>query len=329
MCINISIENSNQYVPVVSARGMEWYGKRLNTVLNFVPRGQTFPENKFPDEMKWSNRYAFVGMKHTVLLGSLGFCTGYSDGLNEEGLSAASLSFGDSTYQSAVEGKDILYSLSVVNYILGNCDSVEKAENALHNITVCEIPYNGDRNLTNFHFIISDSHGDNLIIEYIDGIRKTYKNTKSRGNMANEPTYDWHLINMKENYYELTIERQMGIPGDQGSISRFVRASLLTQKTTFKPQNIQQCIGFAQDILLTLAIPAGTDPRDVEGEEKYKWSQWSVIRDHTNRILYFYTDFNNKLHGVSLNQLDLDAKEQKSINIEMPDWYENVSHLFS
>ncbi|MCX7748406.1 MAG: hypothetical protein N2645_16200 [Clostridia bacterium] len=40
-----------------------------------------------------------------------------------------------------------------------------------------------------------------------------------------------------------------------------------------------------------------------------KWSQRSIIRDHTNRRVYSYADFNNKLYDIHLKQLDLEAKE--------------------
>jgi penicillin V acylase-like amidase (Ntn superfamily) len=137
--------------------------------------------------------------------------------------------------------------------------------------------------------MISDAYGENLTVEFIDGKMKTYRNMDTRGNLTNEPPYEWHLTNLKSNYEELTLERQLGSPGDQGSISRFIRACLLTQSTSFQPQNIQQSIGLAQDILQTFGIPAGTMPSDVEGDYKYQWSQWSVIRAHTqSQPLFLY-----------------------------------------
>jgi choloylglycine hydrolase len=329
MCINISIQNQAKNAPVISARGFEWYGKRFDTVANFVPRGQFFPENDLPNEIKWKNKYGFIGMKHRIIIPGHGNCSGYSDGLNEEGLSAAALSFGCGVYPEPKPGEDVLYSLSVISYVLGNFRDVEQAEKALKNLAICEAPTTGDPNLTKFHYIISDAHGENLIVEFVDGAMKTYRNTDERGNLTNEPPYDWHVTNRKEYYYELTLERQLGSPGDQGAISRFIRACLLTQSTSFQPQNIQQSIGFAQDLLGTFGIPAGTDPRDMEGENKYKWSQWGIIRDHTNRSVYFYTDFNNKLYGIHLKELDLGAANQKQITIEMPDWYENISERFN
>ena len=135
--------------------------------------------------------------------------------------------------------------------------------------------------------------------------------------MKNNPEIWWG----EENYGS----GQLGSPGDPTSPSRFIRASVLTQ-SVFEPQNTQQSIGLARQILETLTVPHGT-VLDSNGADK-DHTLWSVIRDHTNCNYYFYSDFNSKLFGIHLKQLDFEAAKQKQIIMIQPGWYEDITHAF-
>jgi choloylglycine hydrolase len=333
MCTNLSIPRKAENDPLISARTMDWAVWRMETVANFVPRGQSFPESNLPGEIEWKNKYGFVGMGYPAenFPGLI-----YSDGMNETGLPAASLWLSCSQYQAPEPGKGVLYNTNFVAYVLGNFKDIGEVQAALPNLTVCEAPPPKESIRPTVHYIISDAGGDHLIIEFIEGGVRTY--TNQTGILTNDPSYDWHLTNRM--YYEnLSLETnpklwngemlygsgQLGSPGDPTAASRFIRASLLTQ-SVFQPQNIQQSISLAQTILQTIAVPHGTVL--LGSKENYDWTQWSMIRDHTNRSLYFYTDFNSKLYGIHLSQLDFAAGEQKPIEIDRPDWYEDISKAF-
>jgi len=341
MCTNLLMKRNSENDPIVSARTMD-FPIKLETVVNLVPRGQRFPEIDLPEEIRWSNKYGFIGIGHPdkKLPGYF-----YTDGLNEVGLSAASLWLDGSEYEYPEPGyRDVLYHGNFVNYVLGNFCDVTQAKIELSKLSICEAPIKIVVNArTPLHFIIIDSRGDNLIVEFIDGNMKTYSNigcsdtaSLNRGILTNEPPYDWHITNLK-NYADLSLVEnkkewagnilfssgQFGSPGDSSPVSRFIRAHLLTQSSC-QPQNIQQSIVLAQDILQTIAVPAGTDIFD-SSKNTYNWTLWSVIRDHTNRSIYFYTDFNSKLYGIHLDKLDFKAEDQKHCSIEFPDWYEDIS----
>lgn len=334
MCTNFSIPRKSKGGALVSARTMDWCidFPQYPPVVNFVPRGQSFPEIDLPGEIQWKNKYGFIGAGYK----SEEVGIAYSDGLNEAGLSAASLWLSCTEYQKPMRGKGNLYYVNVVSYVLGNFKSIQEVEAGLSKLRILSIEI-----IPNYtalqHFIFSDRSGKHLIVEFVNGEMHTYIN--ELGVLTNQPTYDWHLTNLsmygnlslKDNPdlvcgEEVTGSGQLGIPGDPSPQSRFIRAAFL-RETAFKPQTIQESIGLARQIMQTISVPIGTvifaDPP--LPEIAFDWTQWSVIRDHTNLSYYFYSDFNSTLYGVHLKDLDLNSSKQKQIPIYQPDWYEDVT----
>jgi choloylglycine hydrolase len=95
------------------------------------------------------------------------------------------------------------------------------------------------------HFVVHDSTGASVVIEPVDKTLKIYDNPL--GVMANSPTFDWHVTNLR-NYVNLTTTNvppiemsgiklsqfgqgsgMRGIPGDFTPPSRFVRAVAFSQ----------------------------------------------------------------------------------------------------
>ncbi|MTH54947.1 linear amide C-N hydrolase [Bacillus mangrovi] len=330
MCTNIAIPFSYKHQSLVSARTMDWV-EVLPTSVDFVPRGQSFPAVKEPGEIKWRNKFAFVGAGFNGLKPGLGTCF-YYDGLNEAGLSAASLFLGCTEYPK--RGPSQLSSVNIVAYALGNFQNVEEAEAGLSKLTTIKSAVFPN---ATFHYIISDASANHLVVEFVGGKMKTYRT--ELGVLTNDPPYDWHLNNLvlyeqlsltdKCNQIcgsELVGSGQLGIPGDPTSQSRFVRASFL-QQTQFSPATIQQGIGAARQIIQTLSVPVGTVYlREYEGV--YDWTQWTVIRDHNNLGYYFFTDFNSTLYGIKFKELDLDGRFTIGVDIEQPGWVEDLSYKF-
>ncbi|MGP4077070.1 linear amide C-N hydrolase [Halobacillus sp. K22] len=332
MCTNISIPRKSIRFPLISARTMDWV-EVLPTSVDFIPRGQSFPETREPGEIQWENKLAFIGAGLKPLKPERD-TRYYWDGINEAGLSAASLYLGCTEYPRTKKDVPLLTQVNVVSYILGNFQKIGEVEKALSEITIIgSTIFEG----ANFHYIFSDPSGNHLIIEFIGGEMRTYKTTL--GVLTNDPPYDWHLNNLALYEHltlkdkcnsiceeEITGSGQLGIPGDPTPQSRFVRSAFL-QQTQFFPDNLQQSIGGARQIIQTLAVPVGTVYlKNFEGV--YDWTQWSVIRDHTNLSYYFFTDFNTNLYGFHLGELDLNARDKVRININQPLWFLDITQKF-
>lgn len=334
MCTNISVPRKAKEDALASARTLD-FGRAIPATVKFIPRQQSFPEVALPEEIKWKNKYGFIGISANLY--NVPSVT-YLDGINEAGLSAAALWLPGSKYPKPKSGTPTLYNISLVSYILGNFNNVHDVEIALSKITVIDV---NQLSMSNshppLHFIITDASGKHLIVEFMNGKMQTYLN--NIGTLTNAPSYDWHMTNLS-NYESLSLNNnpaiwwgqeingsgQAGLPGGAAPPSRFVRAAFLDQ-TIFQPMNIQENIGLHLQILQTFTVPHGTVLKSHSGSEA-DYTQWGVVRDHTNRGIYFYTDFNNTLFGINLKKLDLDSPEQKQINIVQPDWYIDVTDCF-
>lgn len=334
MCTNISFPIKFKDAPVISARTMDFV-QVMKTVVCVEPRNQPFPKIPLPGEITWTNKYGFVGFS-CVLPGTE--ISGYADGLNEEGLSAASLWLDCSSYMEPDSDKPLLFHHNLVSYVLGNCKTIAEVKAALSELTIINATEYLPLMKAPLHFIFSDASGDHMIVEFINRKMKCYFNKV--GVLTNDPSFDWHLINLN-NYENLSLVNnpkqivggeyygsgQLGSPGDPTSPSRFVRSDLL-RRSSFEPETIQQSIGLAYQVIQTLAVPCGTS-NTVGTDHEFDWTQWSVIRDHTNRSVYFFSAFNSKLYGIHLKQLDFNASHRKFIELIQPAWYVDVTNCLS
>lgn len=346
MCTNllISVPTDASGTPMhVSARCLELSGT-LPTSLYVVPRGLSFPQDDPPVApgsagwKRWTNRFGFVG------IASPAGRTTYMDGLNEKGLSVGALWLPGTAYPSTGDQPSI-YFADLGAFILGNFETVSELQASLGAIGVIgpAVPAAsappGSSPYLPLHFIVTDALGQSLVIELVDGVMTVHASTD--GVLTNAPTYGWQRTNL-QSYVGLRLagaqtsvasegppvgEGLLGMPGDPMSPSRFVRAFTLRQGFGLLPSDGQGWLpapggnGYAdaeqtavtvamQLVQIVMATPYGTllvapaspgDPPTV-GD----WTMWSIVRDHTNRRLYFTTAFNGIMRRIDLDRLSFD-----------------------
>lgn len=265
MCTNLMISvptTPGQATPqtYVSSRCMEMPG-RTQTSLFVVPPKEQFPlpanasdpsepfVPPFIDAAKqhqWSSQYGFVGVASPPSASIPPF---FCDGMNTEGLSAGALWLAPGTdypKSSSTASPEVSY-LDFVAWLLGNFSSVADAQAELEGGTVSivgppmELNGNADQWYEPLHFVVTDDTGASIIVEFVNGVTPTIYQS-SNAVLTNTPTYDWQLTNVG-NYFNLTLMGQataadgaanpvggglVGLPGDQLSASRFVRAWVLS-----------------------------------------------------------------------------------------------------
>jgi len=318
----------------IYGRTMEWGAFDLESDLVLVPRNLPFTSELGGGKqgMTWSNKYGYVAINAV----KKPFLT---DGMNETGLTIGVLYFpGFTEYQPFKAGEEAstLNNIDLSAYILGQFETVEEIKKALPKLRVV---YNEDIDKAfgapaPLHLNIADSTGASIVVEYVGGKVNIHDN--KIGVMTNSPTYDWHILNLR-NYPQLRAfggptDRQtsggvslapfgagsgmLGLPGDSTPPSRFVRAVAFTQ-TLIPPKDAEAGVNEAARILNNFDISRGL-VRAGESPENYhlNFTQWTTIGDIKNKRYYWWTEHNRRMRMVDLKALNFEGKKILAIPLD-------------
>ena len=310
----------------VYARSMEWGLSDLKSGLVMAQRNysNTSKLDNGKDGLAWKNKYGFVAVNAMNL-------NYYMEGMNETGMTVGGLYLpGLTKYQDIEEGKEssTLNAADLIGYLLGQFKEVSEIKSALPKLLVVD-----NKDIAKafgapiiLHFVVTDSSGNSIIIEYIDSKLNIHDN--DIGVMTNAPAYDWHLLNLR-NYTHLDPFEtgafgtksangvnlaafgagfgMMGLPGDYSPTSRFVRAFFYTH-TSIPLEDADAAVNQASRILNNFDYPKGI-VREGESPDNYmlNFTTWSVIGDIRNKRYYWWTEFNRQMRMVDLNKLNFDG----------------------
>jgi len=316
---------------IVIARTME-FGAEMDSHILTSPIGTRF-ESPSPTSdsggISWTSKYSYIKMDFFGSKLTL-------DGMNEQGLSVGFLYLpGYTKYQTvpAGENKSALMYLYAGDWLLGNFSTTEEVKSAINSVYVFAKPVTyGEIKDVVFpvHMIVTDGTGKSIVIEWVDGETNVYDNP--HGILTNSPEFPWHLDNIK-NYVNisphspnpLTLDGikytatgqgsgAVGIPGDFTPPSRFVKIAYLA-KSVFPVETGEATVNLADHIVNNVDIPTGA----VLGEKGAKddmpdKTQWTVIKDLTNKKLYFKSYENTTLQVIDMKKLDF-SKGAKVLDI--------------
>jgi choloylglycine hydrolase len=331
-------------IRIKTTDGLVFYARTMEGELDFhstvaiVPKGTEFQgtlPNGDQKGLAWKTRYGFVGMS-TFGLPLL------SDGMNEAGLAVGNLMFPDFAGYQSFDPKQADHTLAqyeVVTWILGNFATVDEVREAIKGVRVCEGPEQQAIKLE-LHFVVHDATGKCLVIEYVNGELHVYDNPI--GVMTNSPTFDWHLINLRNhinisatNVKPLEIDGlketglgqgsgMLGLPGDYTPPSRFVRMVALV--TSAVPATGPEAgLNQAMTIIDNADIVRGAIRDTRNGKTGYDITYWSVVSDLARKRYYFRTYDNKEWRYVDVAKALADAKSIKSVKIDTTPNYREVS----
>jgi choloylglycine hydrolase len=304
---------------IVYARTLE-FGINLQSQVVFLPRQYEFVGTTASGKpgLTWKSKFAALGLN----------AFGYNlviDGVNEHGLAAGIFympGFADYQPTNPGEESEAIAPWELVTWILTNFTNVDEVRAALPNIKVAAAPLEGLGGVPPMHYIAHDETGNSLVIEYVDGKLFTYDNPI--GVITNSPTFDWHLINIR-NYINLTATNVppldldglkfgqlgqgsglKGLPGDFTPPSRFVRAVAFSQNA-LPGKTALETVGEAFHVLDSFDIPKGV-VRPADGNQAdFEYTQWTSASDLKNRRYYFHTYDNRRVRAVDLTRFNLDS----------------------
>lgn len=317
----------------IYARTMEWGASDLKSELVLVPRQMAFKSALGDGKTgaAWKNRYGYVG----VNAAGLPYAT---DGMNEAGLTVGVLFYpGFAEFQTPSADKQgaTISSVDMANYLLGNFATTEEARQAIPKLMVvrnAEIE-KAFGTPAPIHFVVTDAGGKSIVVEYTKGILAIYDNKV--GVMTNSPSYDWHLLNLR-NYANLTPmgasparnidgvslapfgagSGMLGLPGDFTPPSRFIRAVAFVNTMT-PVKDAAEGVAAASVMLNNFDIPRGLVREGASPEDFHLgYTQWSVIADTGHKVYYYWTMYDRRMRSVDLTKLDFTAAKPSSFPLD-------------
>lgn len=311
---------------VVNGRSME-FPIETNSDIWIIPAGTNYSntdENGNPG-LSWATKHGFLGINAYKIEDA------FVEGFNEKGLSIGGLMYTGSKYQTAVPGKFVNFD-KFVAWVLGNFETVDEVKKALPDIYVSDSPIKQLKGM-GLHMTITDVTGKGLVVEFIDGQAKVYDNPL--GILTNRPDFEWQMTNLR-NYINLDAHDKdtkkmgevkieptgvgsglLGLPGDWTPPSRFIRLAIC-KDAALEPKNAEEAVNLSEHLLNIVDIPKGAIKESPAPLVKmYGYAQWVIIKDLTNKVLYFKTYDNTAWKSVDLKKFDLKAgAARKSISID-------------
>ncbi len=316
---------------VVHARTLE-FAVDLKSDVIMVPRGYsriaTAPNSE--DGMSWTSKYASVGANGVGL-------PYIFDGLNEMGLAVGVFYFpttaGYMPYVPSDANKTVA-PWEMGSWILENFADVDEVKANVTTVVVPDVVLGAWGFSPPVHYVVHDASGKSIVIEYVGG--KLYVHDNPLGVMANSPTFDWHMTNLR-NYVNFSLTSappvqlgsveltpfgqgsgMLGLPGDFTPPSRFIRAAAFSQ--SILPSKVgEDAVLQAFHILNNFDIPKGS-ARDQE-KDKYgnivaDYTIWTSANDLKAKRFYFRTYDNSQIRMIDLTKMDMDAKEIITISMK-------------
>lgn len=281
------------------------------------------------DAYVWNSTYDCVGIGADVVIPLVDDGrNSLVDGLNAAGMSGAALWLPTSVYpapSAAPKGARFVSSLDIVTWAISTHKTVDSLRTDLEAIRdgkpiqsgallafwdpfQFNVPFaDGVKNFAPLHFQFHDLEGKSLVMEFRDGKMELTDNT-DLGVMTNYPYIDWHRTNV-ENYLSVSnvdtntgnlVAMQlnayghgngtMGLSTSPTPPSRLVRtAHLLSYGTPWIAcATDNEAHAFAANVLGNVTV-LRLMSIDAEGEQKGDFTQWTVVRDHSNPMLFLRT----------------------------------------
>ncbi|CAM3726715.1 choloylglycine hydrolase family protein [Erysipelothrix urinaevulpis] len=297
MCTSITLKTKNNQH--LLARTMD-FSFELEPEMAMMPRH--YPMNFHFMEQPLADHYAILGLSKKLNTHFM------ADGVNEKGLSGATLYFEDYAHYISQddidENKIQLGPIEFLMYVLATCETIENIIELEKNVQIVDLFVDFIQRTPPLHWVFVDQSGRSIIIEpRTDGLRIFENNL---GILANSPDYEWHLTNIR-NYINLsqssygpkTIYGQefkpfgqgsgtFGLPGDLTPPSRFVRA-LYSKLSTKLPDNPTDLVIAASHVLNSVDIPKGSVVTQRGTLDYTQYTSYLSLSD----LAYYYRLYNS------------------------------------
>lgn len=286
--------------------------------------------------------FTAYGMNHTA------------EGMNECGLSCSLLTLMETEFQTVPGDKtnQALQASLFCDYILGQFCNVQDVQTNVSKLYVYRDMLIGNVPMPLTHMSIRDENNNAIVLEFIKGQQIFYDNLISI--LTNDPCYPYHLLSVRNydylsnlvvpnkivinnleytSYSSFTSVPNFGVSWDDSPVSRFVRISQAVRFMT-PASNINYALSKGYHLLNKVEVmPDITiyETSEIPGGLMYDMTLYKVIRDHTNRRIFFATYFDPTLRLIELTNINF-YQTNKVIHLADPNEFctsVNITGLFA
>lgn len=297
--------------------GCHYFGRNLDLEYSYreavtvTPRSYPFHFRMLPTI---NTHYAMIGVATVEQDYPL-----YYDAVNEKGLCMAGLNFpGLAYYGKPVAAQDNVASFELIPWLLGQCETVDQAEELLKNINITDTPFSESFRPTPLHWIIADASRSVTVEAMKDGL---HIHENPVGVLTNNPPFDFHLYNLRNhmqvstapavNLFSKSLNLEpysngmggIGLPGDLSSASRFVKATFV-KLNSVAGNTEEEAISQFFHILNAVAMPRGCVKMS---DDLYEITLYSSCCNADLGIYYYTTYDNSQVCAVEMHREDLDG----------------------
>lgn len=254
----------------------------------------------------------FVGKLGSVLEGTL-----VADGMNTAGLTCDAHTLLGTIHPDRNASLDNIDAGYICQWALEGYDSVADLKVALNGVNFVAAKNPGFQNQ---HWVFRDASGHGLAIEFLAGRMEVYDDLNDGGKtgfgvFTNEPPLLWHNEAVRHLQWKQSLARSaVEMPGSWYPEARYQRLHLVKSAMP-KPISYQEAIMQTVHVLNTVTVPMGsqlgTDSGAGEGLGDH--TQYAVIYDSKNQIIYWRTQVNQNLQRLRLQDAGLQNGNKEQV----------------
>ncbi len=204
-------------------------------------------------------------------------------GMNEAGLVCGTMQLKETRYP-APDLRPSIFMTQWLQYQLDNYSTVSEVLASSSKLRIRPI-----RKKRGTHFFVSDQSGDCAVIEFLDGKFVFYHQKSLPIKVLTNDPYEV-LLNIANKFDSFSSKHS--IPEGNLSYIRFLKAASMLHN--HKADNLKSLIGHAFNILGTVAYK----------NHRTTHTQWSIVYDIKNRLIYFRTKKNSEIRFVDMKAIN-------------------------
>ncbi len=302
-----------------------YFGRTLDLEYRFNEKVVITPRN-YEFKLKNGNiintKYSIIGMATVINNYPL-----YAEATNEKGLSIAGLYFPKNAYFFNENNSKLnLAPYELIPYFLGLYSSIEEIKLIIQNLNITNIPFAKNLPITDLHWMMSDGKQCIVVEQMKDGL-KIYDNPI--GVLTNNPPFYYHLMNINNYsnlspYYEKSKFSNrinllqycqgmgaIGLPGDNSSASRFIRAAFNKLNSRSKEDEESSVTQFFH-ILDSVTMVQGST---ITEENKSDITTYSCCMNTSKGIYYYKTYTNSQITAIKMTEKEKSKNELSIYNL--------------